>query len=554
MAKQSPYFNADGSYSYGKGKPLSQKLNIDPSKLQAREMSKGSSPYIKSQNAKVGGTYPVEFFNDGVGSGANKNFSMVPEGTGLPAKYVANPTIESSQGGGSNLPPRVNTFNAKLVDPNIGRLQDARSAMAALALESLIPSTVMANETEQSLLAEQMKKDGYRPENKPLDYSINPAQEIANINFNDPLMLAMSKQNKPQLPSQAIPQSSPVQSPLSPETPNQMASMELMEGGRMQGYPGSDDARFVNSNGDLHSMIQNYAQEGQGMNAKRDQELMRLLGMRDSMESSLAGKSTFDRMDFSPLAAFVDSATGSKLSQAQKAPASAVDDMNVLSALNDRVSNYTKSKNQEQLALYKTLLDSQYKDEMMDLKLQLAGNKRDPIQDYMSKLAIKQSMELDKGAKISSGDVGRITDQDEALDLLSRVKDSTIQNKAQIGPVTGLARLNPWSDSRNMQAIIDQAKQIIGKGLEGGVLKIEDEKKYAKILPTMNDTFEQVQFKLAEIEKTIRAKKGSLLNNLGKSGYNVSGYKADMAQSSSSGGMNIDKNAIQAALEKRMKP
>src|SRR5207237_10197195 len=47
--------------------------------------------------------------------------------------------------------------------------------------------------------------------------------------------------------------------------------------------------------------------------------------------------------------------------------------------------------------------------------------------------------------------------------------------------------LNPYSDARKAQAKIDLVKQRVGKALEGGVLRKEDEDKYKKILATLND-------------------------------------------------------------------
>lgn len=112
-----------------------------------------------------------------------------------------------------------------------------------------------------------------------------------------------------------------------------------------------------------------------------------------------------------------------------------------------------------------------------------------------------------------------------------------------------MARFNPYSDTRQMQALVDQAKQIIGKGLEGGVLRKEDEEKYAKILPTMNDTYDQVTFKLGEIEKTINTKKSSLLSNLDQAGYNIGGFNQSSQPQNTSATSKYDRlKMLNAAL------
>ena len=51
-----------------------------------------------------------------------------------------------------------------------------------------------------------------------------------------------------------------------------------------------------------------------------------------------------------------------------------------------------------------------------------------------------------------------------------------------------------------VSAVIDRVKQVIGKALEGGVLRKEDEVKYEKILPTIYDSAALVRSKLDGLE------------------------------------------------------
>ena len=62
---------------------------------------------------------------------------------------------------------------------------------------------------------------------------------------------------------------------------------------------------------------------------------------------------------------------------------------------------------------------------------------------------------------------------DGLLDLSSKIND----NLEYIGPIKGLAALNPWSKARQVQSDIDRIRQTVGKALEGGVLRKEDEEK-----------------------------------------------------------------------------
>src|SRR6185436_21186266 len=54
-----------------------------------------------------------------------------------------------------------------------------------------------------------------------------------------------------------------------------------------------------------------------------------------------------------------------------------------------------------------------------------------------------------------------------------------------------------WSnDAKQQQAVISIVKQVIGKGLEGGVLRKEDEIKYKAILPQLGENADLVKTKI----------------------------------------------------------
>lgn len=89
-------------------------------------------------------------------------------------------------------------------------------------------------------------------------------------------------------------------------------------------------------------------------------------------------------------------------------------------------------------------------------------------------------------------------------------------NNPIIGKIRGL---NPFDTSaQTLQADTARVKQVIGKALEGGVLRKEDEIKYAKILPTISDTEETAQYKISAITEDLRRKLALYKNNLGVGG------------------------------------
>ena len=95
-----------------------------------------------------------------------------------------------------------------------------------------------------------------------------------------------------------------------------------------------------------------------------------------------------------------------------------------------------------------------------------------------------------------------------------------------------VTEITGWgSDAKQKQAVIDRVKQVIGKALEGGVLRKEDEYKYTKILPTIADPAEVVQAKLDGLDQAIMQRRQTLLDALEDANYDVSAYREREARS-----------------------
>lgn len=100
---------------------------------------------------------------------------------------------------------------------------------------------------------------------------------------------------------------------------------------------------------------------------------------------------------------------------------------------------------------------------------------------------------------LSDTAIKEISQSQEALKSLQDLRQKIQDNKQYIGPIKGLSALNPWSDARKVQADVNAARQRVGKALEGGVLRKEDEDKYKKILATLNDTPETAEYKIMSL-------------------------------------------------------
>lgn len=126
--------------------------------------------------------------------------------------------------------------------------------------------------------------------------------------------------------------------------------------------------------------------------------------------------------------------------------------------------------------------------------------------DYQGITAIKSVMDTfakqqeTANKPLNSTTSGIIADTKTGLNQLSKLSSNIADNNAN-NPLIGLVRgKNPLdTNAQNLQASIATAKQIVGKALEGGVLRAEDEKKYAKILPTINDTDAVAQHKISQL-------------------------------------------------------
>ena len=93
------------------------------------------------------------------------------------------------------------------------------------------------------------------------------------------------------------------------------------------------------------------------------------------------------------------------------------------------------------------------------------------------------------------------------------------------GPIGSLRRFNPYdTNAQAFQQYVNTYKQIIGKGLEGGVLRKEDESKYEKIIPRMGDTEEVLMRKAQQLQEMLINKYNTDLEALYNAGYNTGNF------------------------------
>lgn len=208
-----------------------------------------------------------------------------------------------------------------------------------------------------------------------------------------------------------------------------------------------------------------------------------------------------------------------------------------------------------------------FADYMNEGKTNLAGNYRAPTsQDERQVMAIKleealqgrkgelsktaeqaakdqlmlQALLLKSGQKppkdLSPHTVEKLSDAQTALDSASGLKNVIELNKDLMGPagaakatglVSGLAQAvgsDYGNPERELQSKFDLVRQRVGKLLEGGVLRKEDEEKYRKILPTIGDDPKTAMEKAATLENMLKVDLQRHAQNLAKAGYNMSNF------------------------------
>jgi hypothetical protein len=135
---------------------------------------------------------------------------------------------------------------------------------------------------------------------------------------------------------------------------------------------------------------------------------------------------------------------------------------------------------------------------------------------------------------VTSGDANRIADMDTGRSDLATLNTALSEagatgtlSKAGASLPNWVTDVTGWgTDAKKKQAMIDRVKQVIGKTLEGGVLRKEDEVKYEKILPTIGDTPEVVTSKLQGLDTAIAQRRQTHLDALADAGYDVSRFAA----------------------------
>lgn len=132
-----------------------------------------------------------------------------------------------------------------------------------------------------------------------------------------------------------------------------------------------------------------------------------------------------------------------------------------------------------------------------------------------------------KGTRLPADKATLLADFRKLPNLLSGLQSDFTSKKDVVGPIAGRLRgANPYDTSaQGLQAKIDAVRQVVGKALEGGVLRKEDEAKYAKIMPTLSDTPEVIAEKIPMLSEMLKQDFENNLSAFEDAGYDVSNFR-----------------------------
>jgi len=131
----------------------------------------------------------------------------------------------------------------------------------------------------------------------------------------------------------------------------------------------------------------------------------------------------------------------------------------------------------------------------------------------------------DAGLTVTATNAERIGDFSASFAQLGVLTDSFSNPEAPQGPISQLRKANPYDwQAQAKQQLVASTKQLVGKALEGGVLRAEDERKYEKILPKIGDTFEAAVQKAANLRTMLNNTYEARISALNSAGYDMSGF------------------------------
>lgn len=151
-----------------------------------------------------------------------------------------------------------------------------------------------------------------------------------------------------------------------------------------------------------------------------------------------------------------------------------------------------------------------------------AQSKKQGIIDQYNQLKLERLSTVHK--PLSPEQQSQISDFDNSINQVNGLTSLIQQYKDKFGPVAG--RFNASNvydtDSQVINSQIKAVAQMVGRALEGGVLRKEDVPKYEAILPNLTDTPEVAIGKINNVIQLLQGQRNTRAQGFGQIGYNTS--------------------------------
>jgi hypothetical protein len=149
------------------------------------------------------------------------------------------------------------------------------------------------------------------------------------------------------------------------------------------------------------------------------------------------------------------------------------------------------------------------------------------------------------GRPLTAQQAKLLSDGEQLKFVLDPLEDLLTNQKELFGPVRGaVGSANPYNEkSRTADATLRRARQVVGSFMEGGVLRKEDEEKYAKMLPQLTDTPKIARNKLNGVKDLLTKKRAQLAADYESAGFDMSGQKKPAGSTPPGGGMPLPPEA-----------
>lgn len=123
--------------------------------------------------------------------------------------------------------------------------------------------------------------------------------------------------------------------------------------------------------------------------------------------------------------------------------------------------------------------------------------------------------------KLSAPQLAQIADFDTSVQLVGNLTTVIDQYKDKFGVFKGRAsQLNKYdTDAQLVEAQMRTVSQIVGRAMEGGVLRKEDEEKYRRMLPQLTDTPSVAKGKITQVQKMLQDQRNIRAKAFESAGY-----------------------------------